>query len=351
VLKKNSTVLSSTLAEFPPLHDPDLLEDQQRAGSTTIYRLSSEQASINTVEIINQPVHDSYWFGQLAAAHALSKVYAVGGQPVTALNLALLPGEQRSKGSLWELLRLALFPSKQLDQGMLREMLRGGYDKMTEAGVCLAGGHLLQDKELRYGFAVNGVVHPERIISSSGAQLGDALILTKPLGAGVLLQAVRQGKYSLQELEKETLPRMAALNKTAIETAQTFDLHVCAEVGESGILVCLLTLATGAQARALLRCKELPVYPAAKAMYQKKIIPDSNRANQALLTQEEVKVEPSLSVAERELLYESQVSGGLVLALPQEQAGDCLKALHAHGVEAACCIGELIAGAVGVRVE
>ncbi|WP_446008016.1 selenide, water dikinase SelD [Candidatus Electrothrix sp.] len=349
-MKNTSTVLSNALAELSPLNDPNLLGGLQRTGSTTIYGLSPEKASINTVELIPQPVPDPYWFGQLAAAHALTKVYVLGGQPVTALNLVLLPGEQRSKGTLWELLRLALFPSRQLDQGMLREMLRGGSDKMVEAGVCLAGGHLLYDKDPRYGFSVNGVVHPEQITTPGNAQPGDALVLTKPLGTGVLFEAVRKGKYSFQELEKETLPIMASLNKTAMETAQSFDIHACADVGDSGILACLQTMASSAQVKAVLRSQDLPVYPGARAMYQKKIIPDSNRANQALLAQEELEREAALSSAEKELLYDPQISGGLVLALPQDQAGDLLKALHAHGVETACRVGEFIAGTVGIRV-
>ncbi len=351
MLKNNSTVLSNALAEFTPSNDSNLLIDPERSDSTAVYRLSSEVASINSVACITQPVPDPYWFGQLAAAHALGKVYALGGQPVTALNLALLPGEQRKRGSFMELLKLAFFPSKQLDQGMLKEVLRGGYDKVTEAGACLTGGQLLHNEEPQYGLCVNGVVHPERILTLNGAQSGDSLVLTKPLGTGVLFEAVRAGKYPFKELEKETLPLVTALNKISIETASLFDIHACVDVSDSGILGCLLNLSLASQVGVVLRYKDLSVYPAVGEMYQRGIVPVSNRVSRALLAQHDLKIESSLSGVERELLYDSQISGGLLLALPQDQAVKLLKVLHAHGVETACWVGEIVAGDVGIRVE
>jgi selenide,water dikinase len=234
--------------------------------------------------------------------------------------------------------------------GILQEILRGGYDKVTEAGACLTGGHSLHDTEPKYGLCVNGVVHPERILTHAGAQPGDALILTKLLGSGVLFAAVRAGKYPLKELEEETLPLLTALNDKALETALAFDIHACADVSDSGILGCLLNIALASQAGVLLKYKELAFYPGAAEMYQKRVTTDSNRANRALLAQHDLKIQTSLSAAETELLYDPQTSGGLLLALPQAQATELLEALHENGVAAAACIGEVIEGAGGVMV-
>ena len=348
--KNDSTVLSNALAAFPPPDDANLLVDHETADVTSIYRFSPEIASINTVSFITQPVADPYWFGQIAAANALAKIYAVGGKPVAALNLVMFPNNQLSKGTLLEVLRLAIFPAKQLDVEILQEFLRGGHEKVTEAGACLTGGHSVHDVEPKYGLCVNGVVHPERILTHAGALPGDALILTKPLGAGVLFAAVQAGKYPLKKLEKETLPLLASLNNKALETALAFDVHACADVNDSGILGCLLNIALASQVGALLKYRELAVYPGAVEMYQKRVTTDSNRSNRALLAQHDLKIQTSLSAAETELLYDPQTSGGLLLALPQAQAAELLAVLHKNGVTAATCIGEVIDGADGIMV-
>lgn len=294
------------------------------------------------MSFITQPIGNPYWFGQIAAANALAKIYAVGGKPMAALNLVMFPNSQPSKGTLLEVLRLAIFPSKQLDIGILKEVLRGGHDKVTEAGACLAGGHSLHDVESKYGLSVNGVVHPERILTHAGARPGDALILTKPLGSGVLFAAVRAGKYPLKKLEEEVLPLLTALNGKAMETALAFNIHACADVSDSGILGCLLTIAHASQVGVLLKYKELAFYPGAAEMYQKRVTTDSNRSNRALLARHDLKIQTSLSAAETELLYDPQTSGGLLLALPQAQAPELLAALHENGVKEALLVGGIV---------
>jgi selenide,water dikinase len=145
---------------------------------------------INTVDFITPPVDDPYWFGQISAANSISDIYSMGGRPLTALNLVM-------------------FPSKHLDLGFLKEILKGGHDKVVEAGACLVGGHTVDDEEPKYGLCVNGIVHPDRIITNAGGKPGDALILTKPLGSGVLFNAVRSGKLPFKNLERDTLPSPA----------------------------------------------------------------------------------------------------------------------------------------------
>ncbi len=189
----------------------------ETSDDAAVYRLSDEVAMINTIDFITPPVDDPYWFGQIAAANSISDIYSMGGRPLTALNVVM-------------------FPSKKLDMGILRDILRGGNDKVIEAGASLVGGHSVDDLEPKYGLCVNGTVHPDRIITNSGAQPGDALILTKPLGSGVLFNAVRSGKLPFAEIEHEVLPTIAALNGLAMEEALKYELHAATDITGFGIL-------------------------------------------------------------------------------------------------------------------
>ena len=238
---------------------------------------------INTVDFITPPVDDPYWFGQISAANSISDVYSMGGKPLTALNVVM-------------------FPSKHLDMGMLRDILRGGHDKVVEAGACLVGGHTVDDEEPKYGLCVNGVVHPDRVITNAGSELGDALILTKPLGSGVLLNAVRSGKFSFKELEREVLPSMAALNGAAMETALKFDLHACTDITGFGILGHLMEVAHGSGAKVVVKYKDLPFYPGAFDMYRKGETTGSNRANRQMVNKHNLEMRVILDKDEEELL-------------------------------------------------
>jgi selenide,water dikinase len=287
---------------------------------------------INTVDFITPPVDDPYWFGQISAANSISDVYSMGGKPLTALNVVM-------------------FPSKHLDMGVLRDILRGGHDKVVEAGACLVGGHTVDDEEPKYGLCVNGVVHPDRVITNAGSEPGDALILTKPLGSGVLLNAVRSGKFSFKELEREVLPSMAALNGAAIETALKFDLHACTDITGFGILGHLLEVAHGSGAKVVVKYKDLPFYPGAFDMYRKGETTGSNRANRQMVNEHNLEMRVILDKDEEELLYDPQTSGGLLLSLPDSQADALIAALDHTGVPAAIKIGTTIDGDTGIAVE
>lgn len=286
---------------------------------------------INTVDFITPPVDDPYWFGQISAANSISDVYCMGGTPVTALNVVM-------------------FPSKHLDMGFLKDILKGGHDKVVEAGACLVGGHTVDDEEPKYGLCVNGVVHPDRIITNAGAQPGDALILTKPLGSGVLFNAVRSGKLPFKDLERDTLPSLASLNGKAMEVALQYDLHACTDITGFGILGHLLEVAHGSDARVVLDYKKLPFYANALAMYEKGETTGSNKPNKAMVAKHHLALQVSLSAAEHELLYDPQTSGGLLLALPASQADKLVAALTAANVQTAVRVGEIDAGPVGIEV-
>ncbi len=304
----------------------------ETADDAAVYRLSDEIAMINTVDFITPPVDDPYWFGQISAANSISDIYSMGGRPLTALNLVM-------------------FPSRQLDMGILKEILRGGHDKVVEAGACLVGGHTVDDEEPKYGLSVSGTVHPDRIITNAGARPGDALVLTKPLGSGVLFNAVRSGRLAFTDLERDVLPMLAALNGPAMEVALRFDLHACTDVTGFGILGHLLEVAHGCDARVTVEFDTLPFYPHAAAMYKKGETTGSNKANREMVARHRLEIRRSLDSVEEELLYDPQTSGGLILAVPDGQADDLVSALHEAGVATAVRIGGISDDDVGLRVE
>jgi len=276
---------------------------------------------ISTADFITPPVDDPYWFGQIAAANSLSDVYAMGGTPILALNLVM-------------------FPSKALDLALLKEILRGGNDKVVEAGACMAGGHSVDDNEPKYGLAVTGIVHPGRIWTNAGVQPGDALVLTKPLGTGVLFNANRSGKLPYRELET-VLPVISALNAKAREAALGFSVHACTDITGFGIMGHSVEMARGAGVRIELAYRSLPFHPNSLEMYRKGETTGSNRANREAV-EGFWEVKRNLAGAEEELLFDPQTSGGLLLSLPESQADELVRALKSAGMEAACRIGRVV---------
>ncbi len=285
---------------------------------------------VNTVDFITPPVDDPWWFGQIAAANSISDVYSMGGRPLTALNVVM-------------------FPAGKLDMGILKEILRGGHDKVTEAGACLVGGHSVEDDEPKYGLCVNGVVDPGRVITNQGARPGDALILTKPLGSGVLFNAVRSGRLPFAEIEREVLPSLAALNGPAMEAALGFDLHGCTDITGFGIIGHGLEMARASGVKVVLDYERLPLYPAAREMYARGETTGSNRDNQALVAPF-LNMEKELEGPDRELLFDPQTSGGLLLALPGDQADALVAELRDRGVRFGCRVGRAEAGEPGVVI-
>ncbi len=294
----------------------------ETCDDAAVYRLSSDLAFISTVDFITPPVDDPYWFGQIAAANALSDIYAMGGKPLTALNLVM-------------------FPSKKLDMSFLKEILHGGYDKVSEAGASIAGGHSVDDNEPKYGLAVTGVVHPDQILTNCGAKAGDALILTKPLGTGVLFNACRSKRLPWHDLES-ILPQVAFLNKKTMEIALNYGVHACTDITGFGIIGHTLEIAKGSGVQINLFYDKLPFYPNALDMYRRGETTGSNKANRKL-AEGLLKNIKKLS-REEELLYDPQTSGGLLLSVPSTQAEPLILELKKGGIEAAAWVGEVVAG-------
>ena len=310
--------------------DPNLLVGFETSDDAAVYRLTDDIAMINTVDFITPPVDDPYWFGQISAANSISDVYSMGGKPLTALNVVM-------------------FPSKHLDMGFLRDILRGGHDKVIEAGACLVGGHTVDDEEPKYGLCVNGIVHPGRIITNAGGKPGDVLILTKPLGSGVLFNAVRSGKLSFKDLERDTLPAVADLNGPAMEAALQFDLHAATDITGFGIAGHVLEMALGSGSRVVLHFDRLPFYSDALHMYQKGETTGSNKPNK-LLVESHLQIEKNLTKFQEQLLYDPQTSGGLLLSVPASQANALIATLAAAGIRTAVQIGEVEEGPYGIVV-
>jgi selenide,water dikinase len=295
-----------------------------------VYKVSDDLAIITTVDFITPPVDDPYWYGQIAAANSLSDVYAMGGRPITALNVVM-------------------FPSKQLDMSNLKEILRGGHDKVMEAGASMAGGHSVDDLEPKYGLAVTGVVHPDRILTNCGVNDGDALILTKPIGTGVLFNANRSKKLPYAELER-ILPEVASLNGKALETALKYEVHACTDITGFGISGHVLELAVGSGMQINLSYNAIPFYPNALMMYRIGETTGSNKANRKLV-EGSIEIDTKLSGEEEELLFDPQTSGGILLSVPGSQADELIKDLLDTGIKTAAKIGEVVAGEKpGIRI-
>ncbi len=322
--------MSEALRGFPQPTDPDLLVGFESSDDAAVYRLTDTVAVISTVDFITPPVDDPLWFGRIAATNSLSDIYAMGGRPVTALNLVM-------------------FPSKKLGTEVLRDILRGGQEKVAEAGASLAGGHSVDDEEPKYGLAVTGVVDPHGVLTNAGVRAGDALVLSKPLGTGVLFNAHRSKKLPWEELEP-VLPQVAALNRTALEKALQFEVHACTDITGFGVLGHILEMALASGVRIDIRFEAVPFYPNTLAMYRKGETTGTNRANLRLV-ETHLEWVKRLTPAEQELLLDPQTSGGLMFAVPQQEAESLVRELRAGGMASASWVATAASGLQpGIRV-
>jgi len=302
--------------------DENVIVGLDRADDAGVYRISDDLALIQTVDFFTPIVDDPYGFGQIAAANALSDVYAMGGVPKTAMNLVA-------------------FPVKTMDIGILRRIIQGGVDKLTEAGVVLVGGHSVEDKELKYGLSVTGFVHPQRVLTKKNLRPGDRLILTKPLGTGIVNTAIKAGMAPAGLVEKVTA-LMAGLNRTAAEVMAAFDVHACTDVTGFGLLGHLAEMVSDAGVR--VSARSVPVIPEALEYASMGLIPAGAYKNKEF-REAMVVIEPGVDRARQDLLYDPQTSGGLLIGVDGTQAVDLVKALKHAGIGESAEVGEVLAGA------
>ena len=285
-----------------------------------VYKLNDQTAIIMTADFITPPVDDPFVFGQIAAANAISDVYAMGGTPLACLNLIA-------------------FPSGKLPPESLHKIIAGGLSKITEAGAVLAGGHSIDDDEPKYGLSVTGTVHPDRIWTNTGAKPGDVLVLTKPLGSGVLFNANLKNWVSAQAMQG-CIAVLTTLNRQPAEIMQGFDIHAATDVTGFGLAGHGLEMVGDTAITIEIRIAALPIMDEALEMYKKGMTTAVNAPNRKLVTPA-LKMDPALSNWHQEIVFDPQTNGGLMVALPERQSQELVAALHSAGIQAAAIIGRV----------
>jgi selenide,water dikinase len=291
-----------------------------------VYRLSNDLALIQTIDFFTPIVDDPYTFGQIAAANALSDVYTMGGKPLTALNIVC-------------------FPQKSLDISVLRDILRGGADKMREAKVVLVGGHSVEDAELKYGLSVTGTVHPKCLVTNAGAKAGDRLILTKPLGTGIISTAIKAGVANKETIAKVS-ECMAALNDKASEFMQEVGVHACTDITGFGLIGHAWQMADNSGVGIEFNSASVPFLPEAQEFAKTGFCPGGLHRNREFYSKS---VEFAGQVPEyvQDILFDPQTSGGLLISLTPEAAQLLLDKLRKAKVGTAAIVGEVISGPAG----
>ena len=303
------------------MDDPNLIVGMERAEDAGVYKLSDDLAIIQTVDFFTPIVDDPYMFGQIAAANALSDVYAMGGKPLTAMNIVC-------------------FPIKTMDISILREILKGGLDKMKEAGVTLVGGHSVEDSELKYGLSVTGTIHPLKVLTNVGAKVGDRLILTKPLGTGIINTAIKGGMAKEDSIERVTR-YMASLNKRASEIMQEIGANACTDVTGFGLLGHAFEMIEGTGKGIVINASDVPILPEAVNFAKMGMVPGGTYRNKEFRINK-VDIDPAQSPYLIDILFDPQTSGGLLIAVPGKKAQKMVKRLRKEGIEDAAIIGEVM---------
>ncbi len=305
--------------EYPT--DPNLIVGLERADDAGVYKITDDIAIIQTVDFFTPIVDDPYWFGQIAAANALSDVYAMGGVPKTAMNLVC-------------------FPLKKMDLSILRQILQGGLDKMKEADVVLVGGHSVEDNELKYGLSVTGFIHPDRVLTKKAMEPGDQLILTKALGTGIINTAIKGGIASKETIENITR-LMAALNRDAAEVMGHYPVHACTDITGFGLLGHMCEMVVDTDVGIKLQASLVPYFPEAMEYAQMGLVPAGTYKNREF-REAFVDFAPSVDGFMQDILFDAQTSGGLLISVAREKANELLSELKRRGMASATVIGEVV---------
>lgn len=311
--KVGAGTLARMLEGFETRYDPRLIVGYDKSDDASVYVITDEVALVQTTDFFPPIVDDPYLFGQIAAANALSDVYAMGGEPRTALNIMCLP--------------------ESMDKHTVHEILRGGYAKAYEAGAIITGGHTIHGAEPIYGLAVAGFVHPDKVLTNSSAEPGDVLLLTKPLGVGVITTAAKADLVEAPVLDR-IYRQMATLNKAARDMLVNYPVHSCTDVTGFALLGHSFEMAQGSGCTLHIRAHAVPFHPEALELARMGFIPAGAYRNREY-AQAGVQVKGQVEQALEDLFYDPQTSGGLLAAVPEECAEECLQQLLAAGVEAA----------------
>jgi len=305
--------------KFPT--DENLIVGLDRADDAGVYKVSDDLAIIQTVDFFTPIVDDPYGFGQIAAANALSDIYAMGGVPKTAMNLVA-------------------FPVKDMDISVLRQIIQGGLDKMTEAGVVLVGGHSIEDKELKYGLSVTGFVHPDRVLTKGNLKVGDQLILTKPLGTGIINTAIKGGLASPEIIETVT-QLMATLNRDAAEVMKDYPVHACTDITGFGFLGHLAEMVKDSGLGVQIQTSRIPILSETLDYARIGLLPAGAFKNREFYGCR-VEMAPSVDGLVQDVLFDPQTSGGLLISVQGDHGNDLLSKLKERGIRDAAMVGQVV---------
>jgi len=324
--KVGAGVLAQLLKDIKVHSDPNLLVGFDRSDDASVYRISDDLALVQTVDFFPPIADDPYLFGQIAATNALSDVYAMGGEPKLCLNIMAVP--------------------EKMPMEAVHEILRGGYDKVYEAGALITGGHSIHDDEPKYGLAVTGFVHPDRVLTNSGARPGDVLFLTKPLGIGILSTAAKVDMVS-QEGQDHMFAWMTTLNRAARDTMVKFDVHACTDVTGFGLMGHALEMMEGSGVQAVIETETLDLIPEAKELARIGIVPAGAYRNRTFA--EKAVDLKGIELCVQDVLFDPQTSGGLLIACDPRDADGLFEELKKN-VPSAQRIGTVQAYEGGKRI-
>jgi len=318
--------LDQILRELPIPKDPRVLVGLDTSDDAGVYQLNDEVALVQTVDFFTPIVDDPFTFGQIAVANALSDVYAMGGTPLTGMNLVA-------------------FPIKTLPPSILKEILLGGLSKMKEAGVALVGGHSIEDPEIKYGLAVTGVIHPKKILTNAKAKVGDKLVLTKALGTGIVATALKGGMASEEAVRKIT-ESMVILNRTASEWMKKFGAHACTDITGFSFIGHALEMAIASQVGLVIQSEAIPFFPEAMEYAKLGLAPGGTYSNRDFFSCR-VNVDLNVPILLLDILYDPQTSGGLLISLPSDEAEKLVATLKKEGHLNSCIVGEVVKEPLG----
>ncbi len=307
----------------------NVLVGLDRADDAGVYKISDDLALIQTVDFFTPVVDDPYAFGQIAAANALSDIYAMGGTPKTAMNLVG-------------------FPLKTMEIGVLRQIILGGLNKISEAQVVLVGGHSVEDSELKYGLSVTGFIHPRRILTKKNIKPGDRLILTKPLGIGIVNTAIKGGLAS-ESVIQDAITLMTTLNRCAAEIMSAFAVSACTDITGFGLIGHLAEMVVDSGCGMTIHADRLPMIPEAREYAAIGLIPAGAYKNREF-RESMVTLSSGVDRIVQDICFDPQTSGGLLISIPDAQADRLLQRLLDGGVSHAAIIGEVTAGAEHITV-
>ena len=321
--------LMQVLQQLPAFRHPDLLVGGDTSDDAGVYRLDNERALVLTVDVLTPIADDPYVFGQIAAANSLSDVYAMGGTPLAALCILG-------------------YPVGEIDNETIEAVLAGAWDKVREADAVVAGGHTTKDMELKCGLAVTGLVHPDRVVTNAGARHGDALVLTKPLGIGIITTAVRASLAPARAIEQANRV-MCELNRTAAMVMIEFGVNAATDITGFGLAGHAWEMALASGAAIEIQADQVPIIPEAFDLARQSLFPGGSVKNHEFM-ETRADFVPSVPEELQMLLCDAQTSGGLLISLPTERAADFCGRLIGAGVAQAAVIGRVLPGPARIRV-